>query len=633
MVDLDDRAPRSSATGSIGETFAEALAPPAFASSNESLCGDQTPDTFALIGNLTSQDALPFHDTNLRSSQNHRPSSTSWSISPTDFSIASTYDAATVLPISQCNAQIPPTEGRQYPVAEPAAQATNASLSLFGPESNAPNQLFQSWGDFTNDGSSNDATTTNTNTYTVPDLGDDLNFNMFFGLDIPNANLPPGMTAASTANIFGGVGWDGWIDSTLGQSITAAQSQYRFCSPVTPEAADQPIIQYFVGNISHIAITRRVGIVDPRNKASLIMQLTTPNYYLGLFTASLFCPALYYGMLAWSAWHMGVVNDSSLPGRPGLLEYAEKKHQACCDHLFPNRDNIAGNNETELEAVYCALMVCGQFKVVTCMPTSQIRVVIDAIDKIHRRLGFSSSNSPLVQRMGSILSQYDVRSSLFGINEPVFTLRLGASLFEQSKTLATDQASYVGMVSVLHLHYLEAKCNDLERRLRDARSSADMAGFRRINREGDELFEHVSNLEPLFDPPRLAHHGRSIPDNAADKKAIATALSSISQDECYEMVLACTFHGVFIHASRILNYPTPPRNVDRAIGLALTVTCRNPEVVHSILAIPMFFAAVATADKTQVCCIPISDCRNADSKARKSDALDRLTKRRHFGNN
>ena len=301
-------------------------------------------------------------------------------------------------------------------------------------------------------------------------------------------------------------------------------------------------------------------------------------------------------MLGWSAAHMAAGMDPTEPRRGELRAYATKQHNLCGDHLFPNLENVDFDIQGEVEALYCALMVYGQYKAVTCAPASDVRRVVEAIDGLHQRRGFVGSTSTLVQRMVSILSQYDMRSSLFGVNEPKFTLRLGSRVFERSPA-ATGA---LGTVSVLHMHYLDAKTGDLERQLREARENQDVSAVRRITRSADELYERVVSLEHLLDPDRLGDFGHFDWETVVNTLDYAGTKGALSQDVRHEIILACHFHGVVLNISRVLNYPIPTRSVDRVIGLTLDLTVRHPEGVHGVLAIPMFFAAVECRDSVKV---------------------------------
>ncbi|WWC69636.1 uncharacterized protein I206_103579 [Kwoniella pini CBS 10737] len=404
----------------------------------------------------------------------------------------------------------------------------------------------------------------------------DINFDLFFGLNDPFAATFPTITGLDlTGNLQNNAPFN-----LADFSDDLSGSRRSFCTPVLPDAVDQRIATYFLETVSDGAITR---------------QHNTPNYYISLFAASLFCPSLYAGMLAWSAWHMATTVPMDPTARQECLNYADRKYRLCGELLFQNLEFVNTDSETDLEAVYCSFMVYGQYGLVTCVPLEKLRHLLNEVDKMHQSRPLDSKSSPLLQRMASILALYDMKTSLFGLSEPLYTLHLGAAIFNSPETTVSTGA--FSSVSSLHMLYLSAQSTVIEGRLREAREDQDVIGVRRILRLGDELYERICSIDKLLDPSKLDLYVDELhPIDENPNPVMTIQQQSINHDIRFEIMLACMYHGVVIQLSRILNYPTPIRSIDRTISMTLNLTRRDPMTLHGVLSLPIFFAGLETKD-------------------------------------
>ncbi|WWC71934.1 uncharacterized protein I206_105893 [Kwoniella pini CBS 10737] len=399
-----------------------------------------------------------------------------------------------------------------------------------------------------------------------PFIGHDLNLDLFLGLNDPF----PWQSFPTTHEDSLFNNQNAFFPSLNAITSESPTIRRRFCSPVTPDMVDQSIATYFVER-----------------------HLTT-NYYISLFAASQFCPALYAGMLAWSAWHMAATGHMNPAQRQEHLEYAQHKHTLCGELLFKDLDVVQVDSDTELEAVYCTFMVYGQYASVTCAPLSRLRSLIDEVDKIFLRRPLDHTSSPLIKRMASILAQYDMKSSLFGLSEPRYTLHLGTAIFEnRPATVDENTTTAFSIVSPLHMLYLSAQCCVIEGQLRRSRSAHDVIGARKIIRLGDELYDKIINLESKLDSSRLDWFASKLHD---PREGTGSPQRHISHDTRFEIMLACSYHGVVIQLARVLNYPSPIRSIDRIIWMTINLTRRDPDCIHSTVALPLFFAALETGD-------------------------------------
>ncbi|WWC64669.1 uncharacterized protein I303_107280 [Kwoniella dejecticola CBS 10117] len=390
-----------------------------------------------------------------------------------------------------------------------------------------------------------------------PFLGHDLNLDLFLGLNDPfpwAMSFPTPVAGQEDAPFDNQSAFFPSLNAITSESPTVRR---RFCSPVTPDSVDQSIATYFVERVSNAAITRH--------------HLAT-NYYISLFAASHFCPALYAGMLAWSAWHMAATSPMNPTRRQEHLEYAERKHTLCGELLFKDLDVVQVDSDTELEAVYCTFMVYGQYATVTCAPLSRLRSLLDEVDKIFLRRPLDHNNSPLIQRMASILAQYDMKSSLFGLSEPRYTLHLGTAIFENQVTAAdetsrnTPTTTAFSIASPLHMLYLSAQCCVIESQLRRTRGAHDVDSARKIVRLGDDLYDRILNLEPKLDSSRLDWFANKIHDPNSNG---GSPQRHISHDTRFEIMLA---------------------------SMTINLTSRDPDCIHSTVALPLFFAGLETSN-------------------------------------
>ena len=345
-------------------------------------------------------------------------------------------------------------------------------------------------------------------------------------------------------------------------------------------------------------------------------QRRTPNHYISLHAVSLFYAPLYAGVLAWSAWHMATTL-MNLPEdrRKELLDYGAQQHAVCGFTVFQGLDevNLDDIHESDaikntdlisdVEAVFCALMVYCQYEIITSSPPSHLRKHMEQIDRRFGKLVIlvKAVRTPLLDRMATILAAFDVRSAMFAFRVPRYALRLGTAFFEVVGGGDLDQSTALsGNTASLHIHYLEAKCVEIEVRLRNARKERDTPALRNTLRDGDQLYDRISDLKETFDPSGLDPLSRNN-DLAEFEQGRYRALP-LDADVTCDIFLACWYNTLVIYVSRILNYPAPQRSVDRIIGASQTLLRYSPAPSHVVLAKPLFFAGLEATDEKQVRC-------------------------------